>query len=81
MSFTERQDFFALIRQHVDAFEHFDGVPDEILYDNQPTIVLRREAGLPIYQPRFLSFATHYHFRQHALKPRSPKQKGKIERP
>lgn len=81
VSFTESQDFYTLIRQHVDAFEHFEGVPDEILYDNQATIVLRREAGLPIYQPRFLSFATHYGFRPHALQPRCPKQKGKIERP
>ena len=81
VSFTESQDFYALIRQHVDAFEHFEGVPDEILYDNQATIVLRREAGRPIYQPRFLCFATHYGFRPHALQPRCPKQKGKIERP
>lgn len=81
VSFTERQDYYTLIRQHTEAFEHFEGVPEVILYDNQPTIVLRREAGRPIYQPRFLSFATHYGFRPHALQPRSPEQKGKIERP
>jgi transposase len=79
--FGERQDFYALIRAHVAAAERFGGLPEEILYDNQKTIVLRREAGRPIYQPRFLVFATHYGFRPHALPPRMPKWKGKVERP
>jgi len=79
--FTERQDFYALIRQHVATAEHYGGMPEEVLYDNQGTIVLRREAGKPIYQPAFLAFATHYGFRPHALPPRCPELKGKIERP
>ena len=79
--FTERQDFYTLIRQHAAAAEHYGGMPEEVLYDNQGTIVLRREAGRPIYQPNFLAFATHYGFRPHALPPRCPEQKGKIERP
>lgn len=79
--FTERQDFYALIRQHVATGDHYGGMPEEVLYDNQATIVLRREAGRPIYQPAFLAFATHYGFRPHALQPRTPEQKGKIERP
>jgi transposase len=47
--FGERQDFYALIREHVRAAEHLGGMPAEVLYDNQATIVLRREAGIPIY--------------------------------
>lgn len=79
--FGERQDFYALIREHVAAAERFKGMPDEVLYDNQATIVLRREAGRPIYQPKFLAFATHYGFRPHALPPRMPEWKGKVEAP
>ena len=79
--FTERQDFYTLIRQHKAAAEHYGGMPETVLYDNQGTIVLRREAGRPIYQPNFLAFATHYGFRPQALPPRHPELKGKIEEP
>lgn len=79
--FGPRYDFYALIRGHVAAAERFEGLTGEILYDNQGTVVLRREAGIPIYQPRFLVFATHYGFRPNALPPRKPKWKGKIEQP
>jgi transposase len=81
INFGERQDFYALIRAHVAAAERFGGMPEEVLYDNQATIVHHREAGRPIYQPRFLAFATHYGFRPHALPPRMPEWKGKVERP
>ncbi len=79
--FCQDETFITLIREHVKAFEYFDGVPEEILYDNQKAVVLRWEADLPIYNPKFLQFATHYSFRPHALRPRKPEQKGKVERP
>jgi transposase len=79
--FCEHEDQLTLERQHIAAFERFGGVPEEILYDNQKAVVLRREAGRPIYNPKFLAFATHYGFRPHALPPRTPTWKGKIERP
>lgn len=76
-----RTEFYTLIRGHQRVAERFGGMPGEVLYDNQAAIVLRREAGRPIYQPRFLVFATHYGFRPHVLPPRSPKLKGKVEEP
>lgn len=79
--FTEGQGFHSLIRCHRAAAEHLGGMPVSVLYDNQATIVLRREAGRPIYQPSFLAFATHYGFRPNALPPRKPKWKGKVEEP
>lgn len=79
--FGERQDFYSLIREHVRAAEHFGGMPAEVLYDGQATIRLRWEAGIPIYQPRFLAFATHYGFRPRVLPPRKPEWKGKVEEP
>lgn len=79
--FNEREDFYTLIRQHVAAFERFDGVPHKILYDRQKAVVLGWENGRNLYNPRFLAFATHYGFRPHALPPRKPKWKGKVERP
>ena len=49
IDFTARHDFYTLIRRHQDAFEYFNGVPKECLYDNEKTVVLRvggRQAGL-----------------------------------
>ena len=45
------------------------------------TVVDRWEGGEPLYNTRFLAFATHYGFRPHACWPRRPQTKGKVERP
>ncbi len=79
--FTERQDFEAAVGQHVAAFEHLGGAAATCLYDNMKVVVTRWEDGQPIYNPRFLSFATHYGFKPWACEPRRPVTKGKIERP
>jgi hypothetical protein len=44
-------------------------------------VVSRYEDGEPIYNTRFLAFATHYGFRPVACRPRRPQTKGKVERP
>lgn len=79
--FTERQDFETTTRQHIAAFEHLGGVAATCLYDNMKVVVTRWEDGQPIYNPRFLSFATHYGFKPWACEPRRPETKGKVERP
>jgi hypothetical protein len=43
--------------------------------------VARYEDGGPIYNTRFLAFATHYGFRPVACRRRRPQTKGKVERP
>ena len=81
MRFTERQDFETLLREHIGAFEHLGGVAATCLYDNMKTVVNRWEGGEPVYNARFLAFATHYGFRPRACWPRRPQTKGKVERP
>lgn len=81
LCFTESQDFATTVRQHVRAFEHLGGVAAECLYDNMKVVVARYESDLPIYNTRFLAFATHYGFRPVACRPRRPETKGKVERP
>jgi transposase len=81
VTFTRRRDFFTLIRRHIDAFEHFGGVPRHCLYDNEKTVVLRREAGQPVFNPRFIDFITYYQCRPVACLPRRAETKGKVERP
>jgi transposase len=81
IDFVERRDFYTLIRRHRAAFEHFDGVPEECLYDSEKTVALRWEANQPIFNPRFLQFITHYECRPVACQRGRPQTKGKVERP
>ncbi len=81
LHFTPSQDLETTIREHVRAFEHLGGVAATCLYDNMKAVVSRYEDGEPIYNTRFLAFATHYGFRPVACRPRRPQTKGKVERP
>lgn len=81
IDFTEHRDFFTLIRRHQDAFEYFGGVPRQCLYDGEKTILLRWEAGRPVYNPAFIAFITHYHCRAIACRAGRAQTKGKIEAP
>jgi len=51
------------------------------LYDNMKVVVSRYEDDQPVYNPRFLAFATHYGYRPIACRVRRPQTKGKVERP
>jgi transposase len=81
LCFTEHQDFETTLRQHIRAFEHLRGVAATCLYDNMKVVVQRWEDDQPVYNTRFLSFATHYGFRPIACRPRRSQTKGKVERP
>lgn len=81
IDFTPRRDFFTLIRRHVDAFNHFGGVPETCLYDGEKTVILRWEARQAIFNPKFLVFITHYRCRPIGCGPRRPQTKGKVEEP
>jgi transposase len=78
--FVERQDFTTTIRQHVAAFTHLRGLAAECLYDNMKVVVSGYDGEQPIYNTRFLAFATYYGFRPVACRPRRPETKGKVER-
>ena len=79
--FVESQDLATTMREHVRAFEHFSGLATTCLYDNMKVVVTGYDGEQPIYNTRFLSFATHYGFKPWACRPRHPQTKGKIERP
>lgn len=81
LRFTAAQDMDTTLREHVRAFEHLGGAAAMCLYDNMKVVVARHEDGEPIYNTRFLAFATHYGFRPIACRPRRPQTKGKVERP
>jgi transposase len=65
---------------HRRAFEHFGGVPSEVLIDNLKTGVLSRAGGTVRWQPAYESLAVAYGFRPIAHFPMRPKTKGRVER-
>lgn len=81
IDFIPNRDFYSLIRRHRDAFEHFCGAPRECLYDGEKTVVLRWEAGRPVFNPSFVAFITHYRCKPVACRPGRPETKGKVEKP
>jgi transposase len=80
LRFVEAQDFATTLQQHVRAFKHLGGVAATCLYDNMKVVVSGHDGEQPLYNPRFLAFATHYGFRPVACRPRRPETKGKCER-
>jgi transposase len=81
IDFTLRRDFYTLIRRHQDVFEYFGGVARQCLYDGEKTVILRWEAGSPVFNPAFIQFITHYQCKPIACRPARPETKGKIEAP
>src|SRR5947209_3634753 len=80
LRFVDSQDFTTTLREHVRAFEYLGGVAATCLYDNMKVVVTGYDGDVPLYNPRFLAFATHYGFRPLACRPRRPQTKGKVER-
>jgi transposase len=81
LHFVESQDMTTTLREHLRAFEYLGGVAATCLYDNMKVVVTGYEDDVPVYNSRFLAFATHYGFRPVACRPRRAQTKGKVERP
>ena len=56
--FVESQDFATTLREHVHAFEYLGGLAATCLYDNMKVVVTGYDGDQPIYNTRFLAFAT-----------------------
>jgi len=78
---TEDKTQTTLFRALINSFTHLKGVPGEIRSDNQKACVDRWEAGKPVFNARYLQFATHYQFRPLAIRPGKPSENLKVERP
>jgi transposase len=80
LRFVEAMDLTTTLREHVHAFHHLGGAARVCLYDNFKVVVLRHDADGPLYNPKFLAFATHYGFKPWVCQVRRPQTKGKVER-
>lgn len=78
---TDRQDAEHTYEGLIRAFEHFGGVPAEVLVDNQKAAVRRHHLlEGPQFNGRFVDLAGHYGFVPKACRPYRARTKGKIER-
>jgi transposase len=80
LRFVETQDLPTTLREHIRAFEHLGGAARTCLYDNMKVVVLRHGDEGPLYNPKFLAFATHYGYKPWACRVRRSQTKGKVER-
>lgn len=66
---------------HTEAFDHFGGIPHELLYDNTKTVVLSRDFdGRNIkWNSTFWDFSGYYGFRSRVHRPYRAQTKGKVE--
>lgn len=78
--FYEHEDFHALLDGHVQAFARFGGAAQSCKYDSQKSVVLRWEGRQPIYNLRFIDFATYYEFKPVAVRRGHPNDKPRVER-
>ena len=79
---NERVD--TLIKCHMNAFSYFGGVPEEALYDNMKTVIIKRNVygyGKHKFNAQFQDFAEkHCGMRLKVCKPYRAQTKGKVER-
>ncbi len=66
---------------HIRAFDHFGGVPSEILYDRMKNVYIGRLAGNPKFNDTLVGFALHYGFIPRVAPSYAAWVKGKVERP
>jgi transposase len=62
------------------AFQHFGGVPEELLVDNaKPLVLSHPRSGKVTFHPEFLAFCQHWGVRPRACQPYRARTKGKVE--
>jgi transposase len=67
------------IQCHINAFNHFGGVPQYIKIDNLKAAILKANFYEPVYQELYKNFAFHYGFHPLPCRVRRPNDKAKVE--
>ena len=83
VEYVDNEKVETLLGCHMNAFEYFGGVPQECLYDNMKTVIIRRNGygrGKHQFNALFEDFAKHCGFAIKLCKPYRAKTKGKVER-
>jgi transposase len=79
MEITTTMNMEQLMKCHMNAFSYFNGVPEQILYDNMKTVVTKHTPAEIRFNQKFEEFLAYYGIVPKACKPRRPQTKGKVE--
>ncbi|HDR7481912.1 IS21 family transposase [Bacillus toyonensis] len=79
VEFTTSMDLETLMKCHMNAFAYFNGLPEQILYDNMKTVVIKHTPVEIRFNRRFEDFLSYYGIVPKACKPYRPQTKGKVE--
>jgi Integrase core domain len=74
-----KQDSQTFLMCHIHAFEHFNGVPEEVVLDNLKAGVIQSSIDNNILNRSYYELAEHYNFRISPCLPRTPEHKGGVE--
>jgi transposase len=83
VAMTDNMRYETLEACHRQAFEYFQGIPQQIWYDNMKTVVIERDAygeGKHRFNQHFYQFSKEMGFIPKLCKPYRPQTKGKVER-
>ncbi len=80
VEFTVSQTMEHFLGCHVNAFNFFGGVPENVMVDNLKSAVIRRLTGeAPVFNARYLDFSRHYGFNIKACAVGKGNEKGRVE--
>ena len=80
---TDNMRYETLEQCHCQAFDYFQGIPQQVWYDNMKTVVIERNAygeGQHKLNQSFYQFSKAMGFIPKLCKPYRPQTKGKVER-
>lgn len=77
----DRCDLTTFLDCHINAFQFFGGVPEQILYDRMKNVYIGKIAGKARFNDTLMGFALHYGFEPRVAPSYAAWVKGKIERP
>lgn len=84
VEYVDNEKVETLIKCHMNAFSYFGGIPQEGLYDNMKTVIIKRNAygyGKHKFNEQFRDFAEkHCGMQLKVCKPYRAQTKGKVER-
>jgi len=80
VEFTVSQTMEHFLACHQHAFEFFGGIPQKVMVDNLKSAVLQRALGeAPVFNPKYLDFATHHGFTIAPCNVGKGNEKGRVE--
>lgn len=80
IEFTTDMTQETLMKCHMNAFSYFDGIPQQLLYDNMRTVVTKHSVSQIRFNKKFEDFLSYYGVVPKACKPYRAQTKGKVER-